>query len=566
MGLKFIPDTPLPTQQQVIDAISSYSRSVSLAHYFFINPPRQNSSQTYVTQFYQRSDWTPPHSVRVWSYNWLTRRDILYAIDHVVSQFPSRVNRDVRLLKKYRNHPDFRIIATDKNLGLAVIATEDYNNMVLQHLRDPHVYELQHNSTQEMIIETHLPRLRALVNTGKRVFSEIKGIDQFLNHAEERRSMPKFHCIAKVHKTPIVGRPIAGAVNWITTSVSELLSYELRYFTRRMPWVLKDSRQLVQQLENCPIQDNEILVSFDVVALYPSMDQQNTIEAIRNLPYPEDYPADKREWLVEATAFVLETSFVTFQDKIFKQTQGMPMGTNAAVELANIYVAHTIDTHWVVQKWIENGRVRHWKRYIDDIFCIIRGSIKSARQFLHMLNQLTENLQFTVVAHPNTLAILDLEMYRHNNCIKFRVFQKALNKYLYIPFHSQHPVHTKRGFIKGELLRYLRNSSQREDFELMRRLFYTRLRARGYPERFLAPIFHSVKFEQRFGILHVRWTQGNTDTRVIISVPFHRLFHTINLAGILRQNWSLLNLPANFRPMVAYRRNQSVSDLATRSD
>ena len=96
---------------------------------------------------------TRPHSVRVWSYNWLTCWDILYAIHRVVTQFSTCMNRDVRLFRKYRNHPDFCIIATDKNLGLAVIATEDYKNMVLQHLRDPHIYELQRDITQEMIIE-----------------------------------------------------------------------------------------------------------------------------------------------------------------------------------------------------------------------------------------------------------------------------------------------------------------------------------------------------------------------------------------------------------------------------
>ena len=74
-------------------------------------------------------------------------------------------------------------------------------------------------------------------------------------------------------------------------------------------------------------------------------------------------------------------------------------------------------------------------------------------------------------------------------------------------------------------------------------------------------IFHSVRFEQWFGILHVRWIQafqGDTDTHVIISVPFHLMFHIINLAGILWQNWPLLNLPANFRSMVTYRWNQSI--------
>ena len=36
---------------------------------------------------------------------------------------------------------------------------------------------------------------------------------------------------------------------------------------------------------------DQFFVSFDIVALYPSMDQQATIEAVRSLPFPEYYPA-----------------------------------------------------------------------------------------------------------------------------------------------------------------------------------------------------------------------------------------------------------------------------------
>ena len=507
----------------------------------------------------------PPHMLRD-TYNLLTRRDILYAFDRAADQFPKRPNRSVRILREYRNHPDFRIIATDKNLGLAVISTSAYKEMVHQHLDNASIYALQRDGSAKSIVDLHLPRLRHLIKAGKDAFSYIRGIDRFLDDAEQRNVIPKFHCIAKVHKTPIVGRPIAGAVNWITTSVSALLSHELRKFTKDMPWVLKDSRQLIQQLENVPIDRDEIFVSFDIVALYPSMDQQATIEAVRSLPFPEDYPATKRDWLIAATAFILETSYVEFQGEIYKQVDGMAMGTNAACELANIYVSHVIEKHWVVTNWLNSHHVRHWKRYLDDIFCIVRGH-RIAKQMLTMLNALdpTGKLQFTLVTHPDTLPVLDVEAYRDNGRVAFRIYQKALNKYLYIPFHSEHPPHTKRGFIKGELLRYVRNSSKYEDFSRVRRLFFVRLRARGYPERFLSHAFATVRYEQRFGLLHLPPITITGEGNIICSVTYHPIFRVIGLAGLLRRHWSLLSLPAYFQPTIAYRRNASVADLATRS-
>jgi hypothetical protein len=47
----------------------------------------------------------------------------------------------------------------------------------------------------------------------------------------------------------------------------------------------------------------------------------------------------------------------------------------------------------------------------------------------------------------------------------------------------------KRGFIKGELIRYHRICSLASDFRTIRSLLWERLRARGYPLEFLLPIF-----------------------------------------------------------------------------
>ncbi|KAI8968777.1 hypothetical protein BDB01DRAFT_695692, partial [Pilobolus umbonatus] len=58
-----------------------------------------------------------------------------------------------------------------------------------------------------------------------------------------------------------------------------------------------------------------------------------------------------------------------------------------------------------------------------------------------------------------------------------------LNKYLYVPFHSYHPKENKSGFIKAELIRYVRNCSSYEDFATVASNFFVRLRDRGYPPR-----------------------------------------------------------------------------------
>jgi hypothetical protein len=74
------------------------------------------------------------------------------------------------------------------------------------------------------------------------------------------------------------------------------------------------------------------------------------------------------------------------------------------------------------------------------------------------------------------------------------VFCKALNSYLYIPWSSCHSDASKHAWVKGELIHYVRISSKSEDFKKVQQLFLSRLRAQGYPGRWLQKVFSEVSY------------------------------------------------------------------------
>lgn len=74
----------------------------------------------------------------------------------------------------------------------------------------------------------------------------------------------------KIHKTPMVGRPIAASHSYITRpisiSVDELVKPKIR-----LPTVLRDSSELIQLLEHTALPNtNSFLVTADVVSPYPN--------------------------------------------------------------------------------------------------------------------------------------------------------------------------------------------------------------------------------------------------------------------------------------------------------
>ena len=73
-----------------------------------------------------------------------------------------------------------------------------------------------------------------------------------------------------------------------------------------------------------------------------------------------------------------------------------------------------------------------------------------------------------------------------------KTFFKPTETFQYTHFSSCHPISVKKGFVKGEALRLLRNNSVAEAFENNKQCFTERLYNRGYPKEFVTNILTEV--------------------------------------------------------------------------
>ncbi|KAJ7755117.1 hypothetical protein B0H16DRAFT_1315870 [Mycena metata] len=125
-----------------------------------------------------------------------------------------------------------------------------------------------------------------------------------------------------------------------------------------------------------------------------------------------------------------------------------------------------------------------------------------------------------------------------------RVYQKSLNSYLYIPWKSCHS--SKRAWVKGELIRYVRISSREEDFKRMQVLFTQRLCDRGYPGKWLSKVFSEVSYaEERPRALDSKlpippW-ECEKHRLYVLKLTHNPIWEEINfnpIWGILREAWN----------------------------
>ena len=286
----------------------------------------------------------------------------------------------------------------------------------------------------------------------------------------------------------MVGRPIAASHSYITRPISILMD-ELLKPKIRMHTVLRDSGGLIQLLENMVSTQYRLLsfhVTADVVSLYPNVDTKKALIALNLLLREARVP--ETPLLIQLTRLVFDNNFLSseFSPDIF-QVFGIAMGTPFAVTVSNAFMFHHEKD--IVECYSQYLTL--YKRFIDDIFAIWCGPKGTLLEFLHALSSKTDRMKLTYCISESNISFLDLLFYRDtsSNGLQFSTFQKPLDKYLNIPFD---PSSNMKAFIKGELLRYARNSSSFNSFYETREKFWKRLRVRGYPFNILLPLFHEI--------------------------------------------------------------------------
>jgi len=491
MGLKFRPTLKPPTVEQFDSQIQDFCRSVRLRDKFR-NIPRDPN---FNPRLYVRSAWCPPReNPDLEDKLFEIRKKLKTSFVANKPRWKCNLTRQDKVeLQELRNNPSVMLLPADKNLGPTLLVADWVQQETLRHLHDELSYSRvtvdDWNTSHQKVIRSR----ERLMNIFKQFVTRdarkyLRSNDHFVNPA-------KFYIIPKIHKNPMVGRPIAASHSYITRPISIFVD---EYAKPRItiPTVLRDSGELIQILETLQLPPKScFLVTADVISLYPNVDTKKALIALDFLL--REARAPETPLLIQLARLVFENNFLKseFSPDVYHQSFGIAMGTPFAVTAANAFMFYLEKD--IVTQYSEYLMV--YKRFIDDIFLIWTGPRDALLQFLEALNYTNDRIKLTFDISETNIPFLDLFIYKDNTQRKLMVstYQKPLNKYLYIPFESFHPTSNKKAFIKGELMRYVRNSSTFVSFKEIRDNFWKRLRTRGYPYKFLLPLFREIRYSCR---------------------------------------------------------------------
>ena len=267
----------------------------------------------------------------------------------------------------------------DKGSAIVIWDKQDYLKECQLQLGNKSVYEevkrdLLQDVTQK-ICNTLLDMLRKK-EIDKKLFNYL---------LVKNPQLGRFYLLPKIHRrmTNIPGRPAISNNGTSTEIISLYLDYHLKSLIPNVPHILEDTRDFVNRIQGLSdLPESNILVSFDIVGLYPQIPHEEGTETMaKYLEIREDKTVSTKS-LSDLASIVLKENCFEISSKIYHQKSGTAICTKFAPPYANLFTAG-------LEKRTFENPVYHlylWLRFLDEILCIWTDRLEKLQEFFKFLN------------------------------------------------------------------------------------------------------------------------------------------------------------------------------------
>ncbi|KAJ8051119.1 hypothetical protein HOLleu_04569 [Holothuria leucospilota] len=264
----------------------------------------------------------------------------------------------------------------------------------------------------------------------------------------------RFYLLPKIHKSGVPGRPVVSCCGTATEGASELVDHFLKPLLPVIPTYIRDSYDFLDKL--CAygsIGPNTLLVTIDVVALYPSIPHIQGLEALRDFLSEHGWPVRKVDGICSLAKLVLENNVLELDNKLFRQVSGTAIGTKFAPSYANIFM-HIFERSFFDKCALQPSVVF---RFIDDYFLLWDHGLECLNHFIDLLNAECTSLRFIHTSSSVSVDFLDVIITKNPDfSISTDLFVKNTDTHQYLHNSSCHPHHIKRSIAFSQALRIKR--------------------------------------------------------------------------------------------------------------
>jgi len=326
----------------------------------------------------------------------------------------------IETLKNLSSNPNLVVTKPDKGNGVVLQDRQSYLDKMHTILDDRSKFQL---SSEEWI---------------KLLFRQEDRVNRFVDNllkcgviSDEEKSRLRvsgskpgiMYGLPKIHKRGVPLRPILSTIGTCNYDMSKFLVSLLSPICDS-EYSVKDSFSFAREISQFS-NSNYVMASFDVSSLFTSIPISETIEIILSKLYTSDqfvYSKFNKKDFRRLLELCTRDNLFIFDNVLYKQVDGAPMGGCVSPSLAEIFMSHH-ERQWLNDCPAEFKPVLY-RRYVDDTFLLFK-SPQHVPLFLQYVNSKHPAINFTCESElDGKLSFLDIEITKTADSFSTSVYRK----------------------------------------------------------------------------------------------------------------------------------------------
>lgn len=372
----------------------------------------------------------------------------------------------------FKRHKDTLIMNSDKGKHTVIMNKEDYETKMMSMLADQNTYTTTEDKRDENIQENNriieeLIKTKTLEKTEKH---------QLINPTA---TTAKIYGLPKIHKEGNPLRPITSTINSPGSKLATRITQLLSTIFKKDPIHLTNSMEAKRCLDQVSLENDDTLVSFDVVSMFTNIPLDLTkriiMEKWREIQIGLGI---SKEMLNRTIDFLLiDCAIFSYKDVTYRQTRGLAMGSPMSPFLAQIVMTDLITKQLATLTY----QPKLLRVYVDDTIGVIKRT--KLIEILNALNEYHNNIQFTMETEGENRDInfLDLTLKREGNKIETNWYKKTFASDRMLNYLSNHDSQMIRATAVAHIKTVI-NLSDGKHFHQNKEKIWNRLKTNNFPE------------------------------------------------------------------------------------
>ena len=251
----------------------------------------------------------------------------------------------------------------------------------------------------------------------------------------------------KIHKEGYPLREVVDSYGSPSKEINAHIAMIIKPLVGNNEHYVKNSEHFKETIKDLVVEEGEILVSYDVKALYPSVPQDEAIEIIYE-KLKEDQTLHKRtsmsaESITQLLRLCVKYTYFMFDNEISQLIYGLAIGASTSGFAADIFMERLEER--ALNSFSNPPKL--WLRFVDDTFAKLTEIFVNL--FLEHLNKQHPRIEFTSEnMKDNSIAFLDtLVTVKEDKHVDITIYRKPTHTDQYLSFQSNHHINQKIGIV-----------------------------------------------------------------------------------------------------------------------